>query len=106
MASGPATVIDAIAAGKRAAVVIGRYLQGEELREESAPLRPSVYVEPVEVETARQAEREPALAVSARIKGFDEVVATLQPEQAAREARRCLRCDLDFTRPAHQGATL
>jgi len=105
VASGPATVIDAIAAGKRAALVIGRHLRGEELREEPVPLRPSVYLEPVEVETIREAEREPALAAAARIKGFDEVVATLRPEQASREARRCLRCDLDFTRPAHQGAT-
>jgi NADH-quinone oxidoreductase subunit F len=105
VASGPATVIDAIAAGKRAAVMIGRYLRGEELWEEAVPLRPSVYVEPVQVEATRQAEREPALAVAVRIRGFDEVVASLKPEQAAREARRCLRCDLDFTRPAHPGTT-
>jgi hypothetical protein len=31
------------------------------------------------------------------VRNFDEVVATVTVEDAAREARRCLRCDLEFT---------
>jgi hypothetical protein len=31
------------------------------------------------------------------VHNFDEVEATVTVEDASREARRCLRCDLEFT---------
>jgi len=101
---GPNTVVDAIADGKLAAVMIGRHLRGEPLRQPSVARVPSVYVEPVmlDEEEAERVDRPevPRLAAHARCKGFDEVEMSLAPEDARREARRCLRCDLEFTKPA------
>jgi NADH-quinone oxidoreductase subunit F len=102
VATGPNTVIDAIAAGRRAAEVIDRYLKGLELFQADELRRPSVYVEPAEMQEDQefQAERVTvgALTAAERVHGFAEVEAALTAEQAAREARRCLRCDLEFTR--------
>jgi len=103
LVTGPNTVADAIAAGKKAAHVIDRYLQGEELIEPPRPKRPQVFVEPAAVDQdqpddAPRAEP-PVLAAKSRKASFAEVEMALSPEQATCEARRCLRCDLEFTRP-------
>jgi NADH-quinone oxidoreductase subunit F len=96
--TGPGPVADAIAAGKQAAVMIGRYLRGEELRQTSPVVRPQATVEPTtmsaaEREGARRAEA-PRSPADERRRSFQEVEAALTPEQALTEARRCLRCDL------------
>jgi NADH-quinone oxidoreductase subunit F len=100
--TGPNTVVQAIAAGKKAAVVIDRYLRGEPLRKPAAPRLPRVLVEPVAVsaEEATQAQRAspPTLPIEVRKRSFSEVELSLSLEEAACEARRCLRCDLEFTR--------
>ena len=101
LVTGPNTVADAIAAGKKAARVIDRYLRGEELREPPQVRLPEVLVEPAAVgeqerEEAGRAEA-PTLPVASRRKNFAEVEMTLSAEAAVREARRCLRCDLAFT---------
>ncbi|MBI5477921.1 MAG: FAD-dependent oxidoreductase [Deltaproteobacteria bacterium] len=101
--TGPNTVVDAIAAGKKAAVMIHRFLRGEELRQPAERNVPRVYVEPRmlspdEQEEARRAEP-PLLSLRDRRSGFDEVEKALTQEAAAREAQRCLRCDLEFTQP-------
>ncbi|MEW6367168.1 MAG: FAD-dependent oxidoreductase [Acidobacteriota bacterium] len=104
--TGPNTVVDAIAAGKRAAVMIDRYLRREVLAQPEQLRRPSVYVEPLapEPEAAEPARRVelPRLPTCERLSGFVEVEKAFTLEQAAREARRCLRCDLAFTKPAPQ----
>jgi NADH-quinone oxidoreductase subunit F len=102
--TGPNTVVDAIADGKRAAVVVGRWLRGEDLDQPLPPQVPAVFVEPAfldeeEVVDARRAEP-PKMRPEARIQSFEEVEGPLSVEDATREARRCLRCDLEFTRPA------
>jgi NADH-quinone oxidoreductase subunit F len=101
--TGPNTVVDAIAAGKKAAVVIDRYLRGEELREPPEVKLPKFFIEPAAVsdEESQEAARvEPTtLPVESRRKNFAEVETALSVEAATREARRCLRCDLEFTRP-------
>jgi NADH-quinone oxidoreductase subunit F len=101
--TGPNTVVQAIAAGKKVAKMIGRYLRGEELRQPAAPLLPEVYVEPVQLgeEDLAEADRAepPTLPALTRRTGFAEVEQTLSVADATREARRCLRCDLEFTRP-------
>ena len=100
--TGPNTIIDAIAAGKKAAVMIDRYLRGEELRQPVEPILPKVYVEPwtiTEEEAANMRRSKPSKMITdERIKSFEEVERTLSQEEAKREARRCLRCDLDFTK--------
>jgi NADH-quinone oxidoreductase subunit F len=102
--TGPNTVVDAIAAGKRAATVIDRYLKNEELRQPGSPRMPQVYIEPstVEVET-RPRVGVPTIPLSRR-RNFAEVELTLSADEAAREARRCLRCDLEFTQARCENA--
>ena len=90
--SGPATVVDAIAAGKRAAVSIDRYLRGQDLRagrEKEVKLVEEVSKEGVETR-ARQAM--PLLPVEKRIGSFGEVETGFTEEIALREAERCLNC--------------
>ncbi|HUV63844.1 MAG TPA: FAD-dependent oxidoreductase [Sedimentisphaerales bacterium] len=102
LVTGPNTVADAIAAGKKAAHVIDRYLRGEEMIEPSRPKRPEVFVEPAAVDRDRLEEASraepPTLAAKSRKKSFSEVEMAFSAEQARCEARRCLRCDLEFTR--------
>ena len=101
--TGPNTVVDAIAAGRRAAGVIDRYLRGQELAEPPRIRLPDVFVESATVsdeEREDAARAEPAaIPIESRRKNFAEVELALSVEQAIREARRCLRCDLAFTQP-------
>jgi NADH-quinone oxidoreductase subunit F len=108
--TGPNTVVDAIAAGKRAATMIGRYLRDEDLVRPAAVCLPDVFVDPVpteadELENGLRAEP-PVLPAATRCRAFDEVAQSLTEEDAKREARRCLRCDLDFTRPRRAERTV
>ena len=91
--SGPATAIKAIAAGKRAARSIHRYLQGEELVQPEAGL-PVVPLEEVDLRRAKRQPRAamPKLASETRFAGFDEVEAGFSEEQVVAEALRCLNC--------------
>jgi len=96
--TGPATVIEAMAAGKTVADMIDRYLRGETVVRQYELTRPAVYVPPVELteEELEGAQRPavPCLPAAERIKSFAEVDLSLSREAAVREARRCLRCDL------------
>jgi len=101
LVTGPYTVVDALASGKKAATSIDRYLRGEKTLSTRISL-PDVYIEPSEVSEEEQegARRvEPAtLSPQRRRKNFLEVELALSEEQAAAEAHRCLRCDLAFTK--------
>jgi len=101
LVTGPNTVVDAIAAGRKAAGVIDRYLRGKELVEPPKVKLPAVFIEPAglgDEELEDAARVEPAtLDAKTRKKNFAEVERQLSVEQATREARRCLRCDLEFT---------
>jgi NADH-quinone oxidoreductase subunit F len=107
--TGPSSVVKAIAAAKKAATMIDRYVWSEELKQPSAAVLPRDYVEPLVMsqEELDQVRRVEPLTVplSRRRTTFEEVELTLSEEDARREARRCLRCDLDFTRPEHSHAT-
>jgi NADH-quinone oxidoreductase subunit F len=97
--TGPSTVVNAIAAGKLAAETIEKYISGQPLGREHRLTRPSLYVLPemlTEEEIAKA--KRPSmrhLPVSQRAKNFKEVERGLTEELAVREARRCLRCDLE-----------
>ena len=102
--TGPNTVVNAIAAGKRAALMIDRYLSGKPLDVPVENRVPSVYIEQVlsdeaEVEAAVRVEL-PRIPAESRRRSFSEVEAPLSEDEAIHEASRCLRCDLEFTRPA------
>ena len=99
--TGPNTVVDAIAAGKKAAGVIDRYVCNRELAELSRVKLPEVFLEPAAVSDEENEEvtraEPPTLSAKSRKKSFVEVELPLSVENAKREARRCLRCDLEFT---------
>ena len=107
--TGPSTVVDAIAAGKKAAAAIGRYLRGEQMRQPGELRQPSVWVEPVtrELETAATGRiSSPTVPLELRKRSLSEVELPLSEEEAVFEARRCLRCDLRFTEPQREETTL
>lgn len=97
--TGPGTVVEAMAAGKTAAEMIEKYLEGKPLDKEYELTRPSIYIEPVEIseEEVAKAKRAkmPRLLRSARRKNFREVELGLSEAAAVAEARRCLRCELE-----------
>lgn len=101
LVTGPNTVVDAIAAGKKAAGVIDRYLCGKELAEPPTVNLPKVFIEPAAVSDegyGEVARVEPAvLPAKSRKKNFAEVELPLSVRKAKLEAARCLRCDLEFT---------
>jgi NADH-quinone oxidoreductase subunit F len=101
--SGPNTVIAAIAVGKQAAAMIDRYVSGKLLKVLPKVKLPTLYVEPftdVDEETGETYRLElPLLPVAQRKKCFAEVELCPTEEQALKEARRCARCDLEFTQP-------
>ena len=91
--TGPQTYIDAMAAGRKAAVSIDRFLRGEDLRagrEEEGPKKDYILVDVDGVEYRDRASL-PTLPVERR-KNFDEVSLGLCEEDAMGEARRCLQC--------------
>jgi NADH-quinone oxidoreductase subunit F len=108
LVTGPNTVVEAIAAGKQAAASIDRFLRGQPLEKSNGHRLPSVYIAPSAMagDDAEEAERVEAatLPAASRQKNFTEVEMTLSADQAVREARRCLRCDLRFTQPANDKA--
>jgi NADH-quinone oxidoreductase subunit F len=99
--TGPNTVIEAIADGRKAAAVIIQYLRGQPLGLAAEPRLPRVYVEPAATDPgqAESGERakQPLAPAEWRRRNFAEVEVALTTEEATREAGRCLRCDLEFT---------
>ncbi len=96
--TGPGSVIQAMAAGKRAAEAIERFIEGKDLEGEARLVRPSIYVEPAGAggEDHGSTERVPVpnLSPGKRKKNQKEVELGYSPDQAVREAGRCLRCEL------------
>jgi NADH-quinone oxidoreductase subunit F len=101
--TGPNTVIEAIAAGKKTAAMIDHYLKGEQLDQQAELDLPHVYIEPLEIEDEKTSEigrvETPRASVDWRKRNFAEVEVSLSIEEAMCEAKRCLRCDLEFTQP-------
>ncbi len=100
-ATGPDTVINAIAAGKRAAEMIYRYINKKSMTILEDMKLPEIYVSPVEAEDMENAERVETVKrpLEKRLKNFTEVECAIIPDMAKKESLRCLRCDLEFTEP-------
>ena len=96
--AGAATVIEAIAAGRQAAVSIDKYLGGKgEIDVTLAPAEgKAVQTELQGFPVGRRTEM-PSLPIDERLKDFSAVELGYNEEQAAAEAKRCLRCDLPIT---------
>jgi NADH-quinone oxidoreductase subunit F len=98
--TGSNTVIDAMSAGKIAAEMIDKYIRGKNLAREYKLTRPSMYVVPPDKLAEKDIEEAarpvlPCLPINQRINNFNEVNLNITEELAVREARRCLRCDLE-----------
>ena len=95
--TGPTGIIDAIAAGRRAAVAIDKYIRGDKSPVELWDLKAELEEEDKEEEAVQEIARAEMriLSVEDRLKGFKEAELGLAPEQAIEEALRCLRCDKD-----------
>ena len=92
--TGPATVIEAVEAGKRAAHYMDKFLQGEQLPEEwiDEPPIGENWVEISEDEPVRKRLSVQNLPTEKAISGFDEVALLPSDEEAKEEASRCLNC--------------
>ncbi len=91
VASGPATAIEAIAAGKEAAISIERYLHGRDLHSERSqqPKQADVKIDHPE---PKPRQRAAMLDPMTRTTNFEEVEAVFTRDQAMEEAARCLAC--------------
>ncbi len=91
---GPASVIEAIAHGRLAAISIDKYLGGEgDIDETLAP--PEEVMKPLEESEEEYRVEIPAPPAKERINNFENVELGLSPKMAIKEAKRCLRCDLE-----------
>lgn len=98
--SGPGMVIETIAAGRRGALAIDKYLRGDPSRVEMYDRKPDLMEEealPEEEETWEPRFRPeiPRLPFAERIDNFAETELALEEAQARQESSRCLRCDLE-----------
>ena len=93
--SGPQTVVEAIACGRRAARSIHLYVTGQEVAappsECPAPATERQLADVSGVSTSPRA-RMPERPIDDRLASFDEVELGLPEPEARREAQRCLQC--------------
>ena len=93
--TGPKTVIEALAAGKKAAISIDRYIKGEPLeseRENEGPVESRLEVRTEGVDSKKRIAA-PVLSSAKRENNFNEVELGFSKEQAEEEAARCLNCE-------------
>jgi NADH-quinone oxidoreductase subunit F len=98
--TGPSTVIEAIASGRRAALALDRYLAGMKGRLKIVDEKSSMPVEDRLALAEETLEEKPRVEVELeeaeqRKKDFREVEKGFTEDDARREAVRCLRCDLE-----------
>jgi NADPH-dependent glutamate synthase beta subunit-like oxidoreductase len=98
LALGPATVIEAVAQGNKAAVAVDAYLKGQSVERPKFTTEfreiPQLYNIENYAEAKRPAMRE--LPVNERIRNFEEVEGGFDEQKAREECKRCLRCDLEW----------
>jgi len=93
--TGTAWVIDAIAAGQRAAFYIDRYLKGEVLRKGylDIPIKASDIKVEIPADLVKEPRQEmPTLAAEQRVHNFNEIALGYGGEKAIAEAKRCMNC--------------
>lgn len=95
--TGPSSIIDAIAMGRRAAVQIDRFLGGNgDISETLALPVETEAVRPLRKARGNLQRRLRKLEPAKRLKGFSLEELPMDLKEAAREAQRCLRCDLTY----------
>jgi formate dehydrogenase beta subunit len=93
--TGTSSVIEAIASGRKASVVIDRFLGGEgRIDEEFVPVsEPQRFFGPAEGFAAMTRKDETCLPPEKRLLSFCKVVNDMDGETAEYESKRCLQCD-------------
>jgi NADPH-dependent glutamate synthase beta subunit-like oxidoreductase len=92
--TGPASVIEAIAAGRQAAISIDRCLGGGGIIDETLAPKEDASLPPVE-EGEKHRHLLRSLQLAKRLNSFAEVEFGPGPKLAIEESKRCLRCDLE-----------
>ena len=94
--SGPASIVEAIGQGKRAAFYIDRYLRGASLTDgtfdDRLPTMDKAAVLGREISSKRERILPIELPVHQRIRSFAEIEGTLSEDEARFSANRCLDC--------------
>ncbi|MBE9573646.1 MAG: FAD-dependent oxidoreductase [Proteobacteria bacterium] len=91
--TGPKTVIEAMAQGKRAAASIAAYLQGQEMPSLEGMDSQEKDYKPIDASEPKMPRAQiPTSDVSERIKSFQESNLSMDEETAKGEASRCLDC--------------
>jgi NADH-quinone oxidoreductase subunit F len=91
--SGPSSVVEAVAAGERAAVGIDRFLTGREHAFWRELIEVDTFYDPDAEPSEAPREGLPLIPVDRRRNNFDEVEQPWRESVAVRQAQRCLRCD-------------
>ncbi len=95
--SGPTSVVEAMAGGRRAAISVNRYIKGEHLRYGRSYAGP--YETDFEIDTSRGSKGPRACIEEHRCAGkgdFSEIEQGFDTETARREANRCYSCGEPF----------
>jgi len=97
--TGTASVIEAVAAGRKAAIYIDKYLGGDGAIDETLapPEKKEIWLGFDESILDVDPSSMPLLPADKRTGNFDEVKLGFNKETALREAGRCLRCDQQVT---------
>ncbi|MFC1887109.1 FAD-dependent oxidoreductase, partial [Thermodesulfobacteriota bacterium] len=96
-ATGPTSVVDAMASGRRAAVSIDRYIRGEDLRYGRAYAGPYLTEFPLDLNSAKPGPRQaapklpPKLTIDQRL-SFNETNSVFDDAAAMEESGRCMSC--------------
>jgi ferredoxin len=94
--TGSASIIDAIASGRQAAIAIDKYLGGKGLIEEEYPGEEDIESHRLSLPIVNRIKL-PTRSVSERIHDFDEVELSLEEQAAVEEAKRCLQCSMPIS---------
>jgi len=95
---GPATVIDAIAQGNKVAIAVHTWLTTgkiERILYKQPIHKVAQTVDLLEYAEARRPQQQ-FIPLDLRLGGFEEVEKGYSESQAREEAKRCLRCDLEW----------
>jgi len=90
--TGPATVVEALAAGKRAALSIGRYLRGEDMHSGLDDRPPRATDPPKESIPVIERVKRRTVPAQERRRSFQDTVLPLDRQEAQTESGRCLTC--------------
>jgi heterodisulfide reductase subunit A-like polyferredoxin len=90
--SGPRTVVEAVGAGKEAALSIDRFLQGMDLYQGRPQVWEAVMDVPLEGIPSQARQKMDHAPAAQRVTNFNEVQLGYAEEESREEANRCLKC--------------